>query len=59
MRIVKRIGLIILWLFIPSAITVSLSMFAHISLGALLTVLLYAPFVYLIRKTTRGDFDGK
>lgn len=59
MRILKRIVLVFLWLLIPSAITVSFSMFGHFVLGALPTVLLYVPFFYLIRKTARGDFDGK
>ncbi len=59
MRSFKRIVLVFLWLLIPSAITVAFSMFGHFVLGALPTVLLYAPFIYLIRKTARGDFDGK
>lgn len=59
MCILKRIGLFFLWLLIPSVITVSVNTFSPFTLGGLLTVLLYAPFLYLIKKTLSGDFDGK
>ena len=59
MNILRRVVLSLLWAFIPSAIQVSLRNFFDLWLGAIPTVLLYAPFIALLRATWTGKFDKK
>lgn len=54
----KRIGLIFLWLWIPATISTTFR-YCGVTLGGIPTVFLYAPFIYLISRTIQGHFDRK
>lgn len=58
MKYIKRVLLSLIWILIPSAIMVFLS-YQEITLGAIPTVILHAPFFYLLSLTWRGKFDRK
>jgi len=58
MKILKRLLLTLLWIFIPSCLVVLCS-YVGLSLGAIPMVILHAPFLYLIIETWKGDFDHK
>lgn len=54
---IRRGLFILLWLTIPSVIETIL-LFNGVLLGAIPTVILFAPFIYLVRNTLKGEYDN-
>lgn len=59
LRGLVRFLLILLFLAIPAAITTAVAMYSHSTAGALLTILVYAPFFYLIHLVFIGRIGPK
>lgn len=55
----RRLLLSLCWLFIPAFIAVAFRTFLQLRLGGILTIVLYAPFLFLLRSTWSGKFDKK